>query len=233
MNIKCEEAEAFYNAMCHCVDGYVFICKHPDSKYEVTLSEEFADEFTLSPEYKNHYFDEWVLRIHEEDREKYLNNLRSILEKRTDSICIQYRVKDKKQNWVWLESRVYMKRNAAGDAEMLAGVIRNLRKNNQLDHTTGLLNKYAFRESAEEKIKNRTAFGAMLINIDDFKHINELYDQYFGDSVLRSIGMYIQSRLDSNASVYRLNGDEFGILITNPQENSGLRYREARIIALS
>ena len=219
MNMKCQEAEDFYNAMSHCVDGYIFICRHPDSEYEVTLPEEFVEEFSLSLEYKKHYFDEWILKIHEEDREKYQNNLQSILEKRADSICIQYRVKDKNADWVWLESRVYMKRNADGEAEMLAGVIRNLRKNNQLDHITGLLNKYAFREAAEEKIKNQTAFGVLLLNIDDFKHINELYDQYFGDSVLRSIGMYVQSRLDSNASVYRLNGDEFGILITNPQEN--------------
>lgn len=219
MNMKCQEAEDFYNAMSHCVDGYIFICRHPDSEYEVTLPEEFVEEFSLSSEYKKHYFDEWILKIHEEDREKYQNNLQSILKKRADSICIQYRVKDKNADWVWLESRVYMKRNADGEAEMLAGVIRNLRKNNQLDHITGLLNKYAFREAAEEKIKNQTAFGVLLLNIDDFKHINELYDQYFGDSVLRSIGMYVQSRLDSNASVYRLNGDEFGILITNPQEN--------------
>lgn len=81
MNMKCQEAEDFYNAMSHCVDGYIFICRHPDSEYEVTLPEEFVEEFSLSSEYKKHYFDEWILKIHEEDREKYQNNLQSILEK--------------------------------------------------------------------------------------------------------------------------------------------------------
>ena len=54
MNMKCQEAEDFYNAMSHCVDGYIFICRHPDSEYEVTLPEEFVEEFSLSSEYKKH-----------------------------------------------------------------------------------------------------------------------------------------------------------------------------------
>lgn len=223
MNMQEQEIKEFYNAMCHCVDGYVFVCKHPHSEYEVTLSEEFTEEFKLSDNYSKNYFDEWMQKIHTEDREKYSNGLRSLLNGKTNSLCIQYRVKDKKDNWVWLESHVYMTGKENKDSDLLAGVIRNLRKNNQLDHTTGLLNKYAFREAAEARIENHRSFGVLLLNIDEFKHINELYDQSFGDSVLRSISMYIQSRLEGNCKIYRLNGDEFGILITNPQANQASR----------
>lgn len=218
MDMRGQEVKEFYNAMCHCVDGYVFVCKHPDSDYEVTLPEEFTEEFQLPDDYPKHYFEEWIQKIHAEDREKYRNSLQSILNGRTNSVSIQYRVQDRTNNWVWLESQVHMSHGQNTESEILAGVIRNLRENNQLDHTTGLLNKYAFREAAQKRIGNKTPFGVMLLNIDDFKHINELYNQCFGDSVLRSIGMYIQSRLEGNAKVYRLNGDEFGILITNPQE---------------
>lgn len=212
------DADSFYQAMCNSVDGYVFVCNHPTSDYEVTVPEEFAEEFDLPQDYQKRYFELWLERIHSEDREKYKSSLKCVFENKTRRFCLQYRVKNCNQKWVWVESRTFLSYDKDGTPTMLAGVIRNLGRQNQLDHTTGLLNKYAFREVAKQKIKDGLPFGVMLLNIDDFHYINELYDQSFGDSVLRTIGIYIQSRLDSNASVYRLDGDEYCILISNPQE---------------
>lgn len=226
MKMQNWDAESFYQAMCNSVDGYVFVCNHPAADYEVTISEEFAEEFNLSEDYPKHYFELWLERIHIEDREKYKSSLKCMFENKTRMFCLQYRVLNRNEKWVWVESRAYLSFDEAGTPIMLAGVIHNLGRQNQLDHITGLLNKYAFREAANKKIKDELPFGVMVLNIDDFHHINELYDQSFGDSVLRTIAIYIQSRLDSNASVYRLDGDEYGVLISNPQEQEAEKLFE-------
>lgn len=218
MNAEKWGASGLYQAMCKSVDGYVVICDCQKENYKVTLPKEFVEEFELPQEYETKYFELWVSRIHPEDKERYINNLKCVFENKTQQFVLQYRVKNRNENWVWLESRAYLSYDENQNPDMLAGVIRNLGRQNQLDHTTGLLNKYAFRETAKQKIKENIPFGVLLFNIDDFHHINELYDQTFGDSVLRALGTYIQSRVDGNASVYRLDGDEFGVLIMNPQE---------------
>ncbi len=55
----------------------------------------------------------------------------------------------------------------------------------------------------------------MIIGIDDFKQVNEMYDREFGDGVLKMIAQIIQSSLPRNALAYRLDGDQFGILAEN------------------
>lgn len=55
----------------------------------------------------------------------------------------------------------------------------------------------------------------MILGIDDFKQVNEMYDREFGDGVLKMTAQIIQSSLPRNALAYRLDGDQFGILVEN------------------
>lgn len=212
------KGNSFYQAMCNSVDGYVFVCNYGPEGYEVKLPDDFVEEFRLPGDYCTQYFDIWTERIHEEDRNKYIDHLNSLLEHKTQILNLQYRVKNYADQWTWLESRVSIITHEDGTPDMLAGIIQNMGRQNQIDHITGILNKYAFREQVKKQMQEKVPFGVLLLNIDDFHHINELYDQVFGDNVLRALGIYIQSRLDGNASVYRLDGDEFAIVIQNPQE---------------
>lgn len=53
----------------------------------------------------------------------------------------------------------------------------------------------------------------MMLGIDGLKRINSLYDRVFGDEVIRMTAQRLQSLLPANAAVYRLDGDEFAIVI--------------------
>ena len=57
------------------------------------------------------------------------------------------------------------------------------------------------------------SFGAIaLVNVDDFKHINDLYGQEAGDEVLVSVaGMLTLFAKEHNGSIYKLHADEFAI----------------------
>lgn len=53
----------------------------------------------------------------------------------------------------------------------------------------------------------------MVLGIDDLRHINDRYDRAFGDEVIRFVAQRIQSSLPEDARVYRLDGDEFAVIV--------------------
>ena len=81
---------------------------------------------------------------------------------------------------------------------------------------TGLYNKYEFEGNIKKYLagrKSMDSIGLMVLDMDSFKNINDLYDRSFGDEVLRITAQKAASMLPPNAMLYRLDGDEFGILL--------------------
>ena len=118
--------------------------------------------------------------------------------------------------WIWLRCRGKMLRDKDGQPELFAGMISNLGKKNQIDHMTGLYNKYEFEGNIKKYLADRKcmdSIGLMVLDMDSFKNINDLYDRSFGDEVLRITAQKVASMLPPNAMLYRLDGDEFGILL--------------------
>ena len=57
-----------------------------------------------------------------------------------------------------------------------------------------------------------------LIDFDEFMHINEDFGVAAGDKVLIDTGLYIKKNLPKDATVYRIGGDEFGIIFKGETE---------------
>ena len=85
------------------------------------------------------------------------------------------------------------------------------------DSLTGIYNRYGFDELAEKMIsKNpQTHFVAALLDIDDFKFINDIYGHGYGDRALKSLADSMKAFFPSDALLGRNGGDEFGILLPN------------------
>ena len=85
------------------------------------------------------------------------------------------------------------------------------------DSLTGIYNRYGFDESAEKMMdKNPKAhFVAALLDIDDFKFINDIYGHAYGDKALKSLADSMKTFFPSDALLRRNGGDEFCILLQN------------------
>ena len=95
-----------------------------------------------------------------------------------------------------------MLRDKDGQPKLFAGMISNLGKKNQIDHMTGLYNKYEFEENIKKYLADRKCMdtiGLMVLDMDSFKNINALYDRSFGDEVLRITAQKVASMLPPNA----------------------------------
>jgi diguanylate cyclase (GGDEF)-like protein len=84
------------------------------------------------------------------------------------------------------------------------------------DALTTLNNRSVFIESLQEEISrvNRGAgeLSLLLLDIDDFKAINDIHGHLAGDEVLSSLGHLLRTLLRSNDLAARYGGEEFAVL---------------------
>ena len=85
------------------------------------------------------------------------------------------------------------------------------------DSLTDIYNRYGFDELAERMVtKNpKTHFVAALLDIDDFKFINDIYGHVYGDRALKSLTDSMKAFFPKNTLLGRNGGDEFCILLPN------------------
>ncbi len=112
------------------------------------------------------------------------------------------------------------------ESEMIRrrGVERQLLKSEKLfknlsitDNLTKLYNSRYFykilKEEINRLIRYKQPLSLLLIDIDDFKKINDKYGHLQGDDILKKAGSVIQDCLRNTDSAYRYGGEEFTIIL--------------------
>lgn len=84
---------------------------------------------------------------------------------------------------------------------------------NQLDGLTGLLNQNSFLNRSEEM--HYTNGMLIVFDVDDFKHVNDVFVHVKGDSCLSIIADCIKKAYAKYGYCYRIGGDEFCVLLKN------------------
>ena len=93
------------------------------------------------------------------------------------------------------------------------------------DELTGIANRRSLIAKLAE-VENDTSYCMLLMDLDSFKEINDLFGHDAGDSVLIEVARRFEQVLPSNAFLARLGGDEFGVLVqTDFQHASELSKR--------
>lgn len=87
----------------------------------------------------------------------------------------------------------------------------------RVDELTGLYNRRAFYEHGKVLTnscqRNKDELAMILMDVDNFKMINDKYGHAAGDTVLREIGNILLQRLRKSDVFARIGGEEFGMLL--------------------
>ena len=85
------------------------------------------------------------------------------------------------------------------------------------DGLTGLANRALFNRYLDEAIEGGggtcTGLVVLLIDLNNFKHVNDLHGHHVGDDLLRLVARRLESVLREADAVARVGGDEFGVLL--------------------
>ena len=87
----------------------------------------------------------------------------------------------------------------------------------QTDSLTGLYNHRYFHEHVRSELtrasRNRGSVALLMLDIDDFKKVNDIYGHGVGDQVLRELAEQLKAAVRGSDVVCRLGGEEFGVVM--------------------
>jgi diguanylate cyclase (GGDEF)-like protein/excisionase family DNA binding protein len=100
------------------------------------------------------------------------------------------------------------------------------------DDLTGLLNHGTFQEWLQRSVHEGIPFSLIMLDLDDFRDVNNEMGHQAGDTVLRRIaGGLVRAGRDSDL-VFRYGGDEFTFLLPNTDEAGALQVAERARLAV-
>jgi diguanylate cyclase (GGDEF)-like protein len=100
------------------------------------------------------------------------------------------------------------------------------------DYLTSLASRFRVDDYVQRLVENRASFGLAVIDLDDFKYINDHFGHQAGDQHLRHFAEVLRTVFSDARMVGRLGGDEFVAVTRDADLEEMSRYRENLRLAL-
>ncbi|MCR5733686.1 MAG: diguanylate cyclase [Lachnospiraceae bacterium] len=144
----------------------------------------------------------------------------------------EVRVKNQENDYSWYKLSGIFVKNSKGVTEKVVGNIQNsdeeiaqeqtLKNKAETDLLTGLLNKITMEDMVNAVIKEKpsAAFYFYIIDLDNFKSVNDNLGHATGDNVLVDVASKLSRIFSEYDYVGRIGGDEFAVLLVMPENMS-------------
>ncbi len=176
--------------------------------------------------------------IHPDDRD----HVNQEMEKLTDlgaQYEIEYRMKRKDGSYFWV--RDIGRRTVAADGReaiisVLVDIDQQVRLRNDLEYEvardalTGICNRKGAQGCIAQAMAGGGEYLFFMIDLDNFKNINDIYGHEQGDVVLCTFAQQLSAAFRKSDTVFRLGGDEFGVMVTGSLDVPALTRKMEAII---
>ena len=170
----------------------------------------------------------WEQLLHPDDRIRVPRFLAETLAGTGEDYAVEFSMLHRDGHYVPVESRGFIQRAPGGKAMRVAGTNTDIteRKNfeRQLlttaehDHLTGLPNRRYLARALSARLERArvaaTVGAVLLLDLDDFKLINDTEGHSFGDLMLQEVAERLRASMGAADFVGRLGGDEFVVILT-------------------
>jgi PAS domain S-box-containing protein/diguanylate cyclase (GGDEF)-like protein len=193
------------------------------SRWKVMLGYE-EDEIGASP-------DEWINRIHRDDVDRFMDELKAHLDGRTATFRCEYRIRRKSGEILRMVARGVAVR---GDVTDRRRAEERLIHDALHDALTGVANRTLMTDrlgQALARLKRNPALGFALatLNLDRFRVINESLGHTAGDDLLLAVSRRLENQLQPGDTVARLGADSFAVLMEETGDEPTARKRAIQI----
>jgi diguanylate cyclase (GGDEF)-like protein/PAS domain S-box-containing protein len=171
----------------------------------------------------------WLNVIHPDDRP---NTIRIWGELRAAGRAgtIEYRVRHRDGTYRWAHARAVPLMTGDGSVREWVGTITDIHERKQAeedlwrtanhDALTGLPNRVLFQRRLDQALRaarqGDARVGLLLIDLDDFKDVNDTLGHDAGDALLKETAIRLTALVRDCDTVARFGGDEFAVLVVNP-----------------
>lgn len=190
----------------------------------LSYSPQWAEKFGYHPKTENVLSMAIASDVYPEDESNFVQWMHSIYKGKGAS-SNEVRFRTSQGNYIWLKIRSSIISDDSGnsvkaiflitDIDNEKRQIERLTAQAQADPLTGLYNKGAGQVIIDEYLtgKNAPPSALMIIDMDNFKYVNDTYGHLFGDGILKEIARSLKECCPEPNIVSRIGGDEFIILI--------------------
>ncbi len=150
----------------------------------------------------------------------------SLMQKGSDFEIVEIRIATVHGRYLWCRVRGTANRDENGSLTRILGVILNidseklahqaLEDKSNRDSLTQLLNKNAGKQQIEYYLSHTSSdpkCALLILDLDNFKEVNDHYGHLFGDALLTQVSRILTSLFHSEDIVVRVGGDEFMVLV--------------------
>ena len=204
-----------YEALVNSSDDFIYFCDMKTGLFRYPPAQ--VEMFDLPGEIVGDTLSHWKKIVHPEDWERFYKSNMEIGEDKADYHSIEFRARKRSGEYTWIRCKGQLIRDEYGKPSFFAGIMKLLGQQNKVDPLTQLLNHAEFMKAVERNIQDEMVeqMAVILLDIDDFHQINELYSRSLGDEVLKILSQAIQAILPDNAALYRMEKDCMGIILEN------------------
>lgn len=202
-------ANTIMDLLSETTDDYLFLWDIKNGTFYI--SENAFEDLDIDREIETDVVAGWSRIMVPEDLAVWLEDMERIQKGGRDYHDMEYRVRNKSGRIIWVSCRGTVKKDNQNNPLFMIGRISNIGRQNKFDNVTGLRNRSQFEKDLELLLnQDRPAQGIIVVlDIDNFRNINEKHGYAFGDRVLNIISTLISSLLPEGCPLYRLDGDEF------------------------
>lgn len=167
--------------------------------------------------YKHNQHEEVIVKLYDTDIYLYIT-IAILLLAGIISIIFYLSVRTK-----WLHTRKSLKKE-------IDDKTHKIKEMTYIDPLTKSMNRRSYNIKIEELLslysRYTTIFSMIILDIDDFKIINDTYGHRVGDEVLINLVQLIQSNIRQSDFLYRIGGEEFVILLTETSIDQAITVSE-------
>lgn len=180
--------------------------------------------------------------IHPDDQARVVESLYSI-RKGAHYADMELRIRTADDRYLWCRARLTAQISQANHPIHAIGVLIDIDNEKrqaeklleiaQHDSLTGLYNKGTSQKRIEEHLKSldeHSCSALMILDLDNFKQINDSMGHLFGDAILIEAAQRIKKQFRSTDIVGRIGGDEFIIFMEHLQGTSILQKKAEQVI---
>lgn len=124
---------------------------------------------------------------------------------------------------------VWINYQFAKDLESNNQAFLHYEETSKYDYLTKLFNRYSFDQDLLKLWQEKTALTIFLLDINNFKQINDTYGHDVGDRVLQEFASCLNQPELFQHQVYRIGGDEFVIILSQNLEPSDILHIKLKI----
>ena len=164
---------------------------------------------------------------HPDDLEPDRVFLQQLLAGQIPSYQIEKRCHHHWGHFFWVQETVSLVHDREGHALYLIAQIQDISERKELvrhleflvdhDFLTGLSNRRHFELALAQEVERAARYGTpgavLLMDLDNFKEVNDTFGHMAGDDLLKEIGGLLRHRMRHTDTLARVGGDEFAVLL--------------------